>query len=189
MLGSISSAFTSRRIHVGMDETHDLGTGRYLDINGYKDRQDIYFEHLRMVIALWREYGFKPMMWSDMFFKLAGRNSPNFYDYHPDVEFTDEVISKIPDGIQQVFWDYYHQDEGFYRTNIEKHHSLFGNDSLFAGGIWMWSGHCPLYSRSLAFTVPALDACRKAHVREVVATVWHNGAESMPIMAPTRIIG
>ncbi|MBE6595444.1 MAG: beta-N-acetylhexosaminidase [Ruminococcaceae bacterium] len=183
MLGSISSAFTSRRIHVGMDETHDLGTGRYLDINGYKDRQDIYFEHLGRVVALCREYGFKPMMWSDMFFKLAGRNIPNFYDYHPDVEFTDEVISKIPDGIQQVFWDYYHQDEEFYRTNIEKHHSLFGDDSLFAGGIWMWSGHCPLYSRSLAFTVPALDACRKGHVREVVATVWHNGAESMPIMA------
>ena len=183
MLKSISEAFSSRRIHVGMDETHDLGTGRYLDINGYKDRQDIYFEHLRTVIGLCREYGFKPMMWSDMFFKLAGRNIDNFYDYHPDVEFTDEVVNKIPEGIQQVFWDYYNADEEFYATNIRKHRRLFGEDTVFAGGVWMWSGHCPLYSRSLAFTVPALEACKKGGVREVIATVWHNGAESMPIMA------
>ncbi|MBR7117676.1 MAG: beta-N-acetylhexosaminidase [Clostridia bacterium] len=183
MLKSISESFTSKRIHVGMDETHDLGTGRYLDINGYKDRQDIYLEHLEMVIALCREYGFKPMMWSDMFFKLAGRDIKGFYDYHPDVVFTDEVKAKIPEGIQQVFWDYYHADERFYATNIEKHHSLFGDDTVFAGGIWMWSGHCPLFSRSLEFTVPALDACKKGSVREVIATVWHNGAESMPILA------
>ena len=183
MLKSISESFTSKRIHVGMDETHDLGTGKYLDINGYKDRQDIYFEHLRTVISLCREYGFKPMMWSDMFFKLAGRGIRGFYDYHPDVVFTDEVKSKIPEGIQQVFWDYYNADESFYTTNIEKHKRLFGDDTVFAGGIWMWSGHCPLYSRSLAFTVPALDACKKGGIREVIATVWHNGAESMPIMA------
>jgi len=183
MLRSISESFTSKRIHVGMDETHDLGTGKYLDINGYKDRQDIYFDHLRTVISLCREYGFRPMMWSDMFFKLAGRGIRGFYDYHPDVVFSDEVKAKIPEGIQQVFWDYYHPNEDFYSTNIEKHKNLFGKDTVFAGGIWMWSGHCPLYSRSLAFTVPALDACKKGGIREVIATVWHNGAESMPIMA------
>lgn len=183
MLKSISECFSSKRIHVGMDETHDLGTGRFLDKYGYKDRQDIYFEHLGKVISLCHEYGFKPMMWSDMFFKLAGRGIEGFYDYHPDVLFTDEVKAKIPEGIQQVFWDYYNPDEKFYSTNIEKHRDLFGPDTVFAGGVWMWSGHCPLYSRSLSFTIPALEACKKGGIREVIATVWHNGAESVPIMA------
>ena len=81
MLESISECFTTRRIHVGMDETHDLGTGAYLDQYGYKDRQDIYFEHLNKVIALCREYGFAPMMWSDMFFRLDGRN---IKEYSPE---------------------------------------------------------------------------------------------------------
>jgi hypothetical protein len=46
MLATIAECFTSRRLHIGMDETHDLGTGRYLDSNGYRDRRELYFEHL-----------------------------------------------------------------------------------------------------------------------------------------------
>ena len=34
MLKTISETFTTRRIHIGMDETHDLGTGAYLNKNG-----------------------------------------------------------------------------------------------------------------------------------------------------------
>ena len=178
MLESISECFTTRRIHVGMDETHDLGTGAYLDQYGYKDRQDIYFEHLNKVIALCREYGFAPMMWSDMFFRLAGRNIKPYKDYHPDVQFTDDVIARIPKGIQQVFWDYYRPNEDFYTTNIDKHHRLFGKDMLFAGGVWLWSGHCPLYARSLGYSIPALNACKSRGVQEVFATIWLNGSES-----------
>jgi hypothetical protein len=76
-----------------------------------------------------------------------------------------------------VFWDYYNASEEFYSVNIDKHYDLFGKDMLFAGGVWLWSGHCPLYSRSLAHTVPALDACRKKGVEEIFATVWLNGSE------------
>ena len=177
MLDSISECFTTRRIHVGMDETHDLGTGAYLEKNQYKDRQDIYFEHLAKVIELCREYGFQPMMWSDMFFRLAGRNIKPYKEYHPDVEFTDDVIERIPKGIQQVFWDYYRPNEDFYTVNIDKHYRLFGKDMLFAGGIWTWSGHCPLFARSLGYSIPALNACRDRGVQEIFATIWHNGSE------------
>ena len=183
MLKTISDCFTTRRLHIGMDETHDLGTGKYLDQNGYRERQLIYFEHLEKVAAMARAHGFIPMMWSDMFFRLAGKDLTGYSDYDMRVEFTDEVIAKVPKGIQQVFWDYYHPQEEFYATNIDKHHQVFGKDSLFAGGIWTWSGHCPLYSRSLAFTIPALEACRKKGVKEVFATIWHNGSEGNLILS------
>ena len=182
MLKTVSECFTTRRIHVGMDETMDLGRGSYLDKFGYRDHQDIYFEHLEKVIAMCQKYGFKPMMWSDMFFRMAGRNIKGYSDYHPDVEFTDDVIAKIPRGIQQVFWDYYNPSEAFYAVNIDKHHMLFGEDILFAGGVWEWSGHCPIFTRSLTFTIPALEACRKKGVPEVFATIWHNGSESSLIL-------
>ena len=182
MLATIAECFTSRRLHVGMDETHDLGTGKSLDKNGYRDRRELYFAHLERIIEMSRAYGFEPMMWSDMFFRLAGKDLKGYRDYDVRVEFTDEIVKTIPKGIQQVFWDYYNADEEFYATNITKHHALFGKDILFAGGIWTWSGHCPLYSRSLAFTVPALDACRKGGVEEVFATIWHNGSECSLIL-------
>ena len=182
MLSAIADCFTSRRLHVGMDETHDLGTGKYMRLHGYRDRQEIYFEHLSKVIEMSRAHGFTPMMWSDMFFRLAGRGLQGYKDYDMRVQFTDEVIAKVPSGIQPVFWDYYNAEEAFYATNIEKHVQLFGELPLFAGGVWTWSGFGPLYSRSLSFTIPALDACRKARLQEIFATIWHNGAEGSLIL-------
>ena len=182
MLTSIEESFTSRRLHIGMDETHDLGTGKYLDLYGYKDRQDIYFEHLNRINVLIQNHGFKPMMWSDMFFRLAGKGLENFRDYDPRVELPANIGELVPQGVQQVFWDYYNPDEEFYAVNIEKHRSM-GDNTLFAGGIWSWSSHCQHYSRSLRHTIPALEACRKAGIKEVIATIWHNGAEANLVMA------
>ncbi len=177
MLKTIKECFQSRRIHIGMDETHDLGTGASLDKNGYHERRELYFTHLTRVVEMVHNYDLEPMMWSDMFFRLAGKELSGYSDYDVRVQFTEEITSLAPDGVQKVFWDYYRPNEDFYTTNIEKHERYLGRNTLFAGGVWCWSGHCPLYSRSLRNTIPALDACKKTGIREVIATVWHNGAE------------
>ena len=183
MLDAISRCFTTKRIHIGMDETFDLGRGKYLDKNGYRDPTEIYFEHLERVVAMARDRGFEPMMWSDMFFRLAGKDLPGYDDYDERVVFTEEVAKKIPRGVQQVYWDYYHKSVDYYAQNIDKHTALFQEIPLFAGGIWTWSGHCPLYSRSLDRTLPALDACRDRGVKEIIATIWDNGSENNMIVA------
>lgn len=182
MVRTVKECFASRRIHVGMDETADLGLGKSFKKNGFREQQDLYFEHLSKVIEIVRSEGLEPMMWSDMFFRLAGKELPGYSDYDMRVEFTDEVIQKIPQGIQQVFWDYYQEKEEFYAVNIEKHQRIFGRDSLFAGGVWTWSGYGPLFSRSEKYSKPALEACRKAGVQEIFATIWHNGAEGCLFM-------
>ncbi len=182
MVRTLKECFTSRRIHVGMDETADIGLGAYRKRHGFREQQDIYFEHLEKIIEIVRSEGLEPMMWSDMFFRLAGKDLEGYSDYDMRVEFTDEVIRKIPKGIQQVFWDYYQEKEEFYAVNIEKHQRIFGRDSLFAGGVWTWSGYGPLFSRSEKYSRPALDACRKAGVEEIFATIWHNGAEGCLFM-------
>ncbi len=183
MFKTISQCFTTKRIHIGMDETRDLGTGRYLTTYGFREKDDIYFEHLTKVRDMALSHGLKPMMWSDMFFHFAGKDLPNLGDYDVRVEMTDEVIKKIPQGVQPVFWDYYHANEEFYSTNIIKHHKAFKEETLFAGGIWCWAGHCPLYKLGIQNTVPALDACKKHGIKEVIATVWLNGAEASLIMS------
>ncbi|MBQ6804282.1 MAG: beta-N-acetylhexosaminidase [Clostridia bacterium] len=182
LLSSIAACFTSRRLHMGMDETHDLGTGRSLDLNGYTPRNDLYFSHLNKVVEMAKAHGFAPMMWSDMFFRMSASDIPDFQDYDVRTKLPENIRSFVPDGVQQVFWDYYHPDEEFYAVNLEKH-DLLGDHTLFAGGVWCWSGHCPQYSRSIRNSVPALDACRKKGTREVIATVWHNGSESCLIMS------
>ena len=184
MLKTVSSCFTTRRIHIGMDETSALGTGRYLRKNGYRDRRDIYFAHLERVKAMVLSYGLDPMMWSDMFFRMAGDNLPGFEDFDTRVTFPEDYKEKTPKGVHPVFWDYYHSQQSFYEINIDKHRALFGEDPLFAGGVWCWSGHCPLYSRSLEFSVPALDACRSKGIDQVFATVWGGGDLSLVMSLP-----
>ena len=184
MLSTVSRCFRTKRLHIGMDETHDLGRGKYLDRNGYREQEDLYLEHLNRVISMAKERGFEPMMWSDMFFRLAGKDIEGYDDYDERVTFTDEIRTKVPGGIGQVYWDYYHKSTPYYADNIQKHYDLFGEENtLFAGGVWTWSSHCPMYSRSLARTLPALDACRDKGVKEIFATVWCNGAESCQIVS------
>ena len=184
MMTTVSECFTTRRIHIGMDEARDLGSGKYLERFGYKKRSEIFLEHLTRVTEIVRSYGFEPMMWSDMFFRLAADGKiPGYRDYDVRVEMTDEIAKKVPEGVTQVFWDYYHEDEEFYIQNIDKHRKYFTNKLIFAGGVYLWCGHCPLYKLTKMYSVPALYACRERGVSEVLATVWLSGSEGMHILS------
>ena len=182
-LAQVKRCFTTRRVHIGMDETHDLGVGKHLDLYGYEPRSVIYFRHLKLVSAIAAEMGLRPMMWSDMFFRLAAQQQKlkNFRDYDRRVELTPDIAAGMPDNVDPVFWDYYVPDEAFYAENLEKH-KLFKGETIFAGGIWCWGGFAPQFTRSFRNTLPALDACRKAGTKQVIATVWHNGAECSLIL-------
>ena len=70
MIESASAPFTSRRIHIGMDEAMMLGQGNYLKLHGLKKSSDILKEHLKRVVAITDELGLEPMVWSDMFMRV-----------------------------------------------------------------------------------------------------------------------
>ena len=177
---TVSQCFTTKKVHMGMDETYDLGTGRYLDINGFRERHEIFLEHLGKVVEIAKSHGLEPMMWSDMFFRLAGKDLQNYSDYDMRVELPDYICDFVPKGVRQVFWDYYKDYESFYAENIEKHKKL-GENTVFAGGVWGWSGYSIHFSRSLANTRPALLACKHKGIKHIIATVWHNGSEAQLI--------
>lgn len=181
LIKNIADCFSSRRLHIGMDETHDLGSGNSLEKNGFIPRKDLYFDHLHKVTKLVTSYGFKPMIWSDMFFRLAGKDIPNFRDFDPRVKMTPEIAALVPEEVQPVFWDYYNADYDFYKKNLEDH-ELFKGETVFAGGVWAWSSFSVLTTRYMTFSLPALDACRDQGTRECFATLWHNGSETMLIM-------
>ncbi|MGI6126221.1 MAG: family 20 glycosylhydrolase [Planifilum sp.] len=175
MIRSVSETFRSRRIHIGMDEAFGLGRGKYLDRYGYRPPFEIMMDHLGKVLEITSRYGLKPMMWSDMFFRMA---SPGHEYYNLDAEIPEEVIRRMPRGVQLVYWDYYHDDPAFYEQFIDKHRSL-RSDPVFAGGVWTWSGPAIHYEKTFATTNAALAACKRKGIREVFATFWgDDGAET-----------
>ena len=181
MLDTVADCFSSRRLHMGMDETHDLGRGLYYDKNGYVPPRELYFSHLRRVSEMALSRGFRPMMWSDMFFRMSADDLPDYTDYDVRTNLPDNIADYLPAGVQPVFWDYYRANEEFYAVNLKNHEKL-SKETLFAGGVWAWSGFAVQPERSRRNSVPALNACRKAGVKEVFVTVWHNGAESFPYL-------
>ena len=168
MLDVYVQAFGSRRIHIGMDETHDLGRGRFMDLYGAKRGFDIFNRHLDRVRALCAERGLSPMIWSDMYFRM-GSKTGDYYDLASVVP--DDVREAIPRGVQLVYWDYYGTSLAHYREWIKRHHDL-KVPMMMGSAVWSWFGFW--YNR--AFTErtmkPCLEASRELGVKELIFTMW-----------------
>ena len=176
MFATIAEVFTSKKVHIGMDEAVFVGLGNFLKKHGYENRFDILRRHLEKVVAICKKYGFEPIMWSDMFFRLA-----NGGDYYPENPiFCEDAVKSIPDGVSLCYWDYYHKDKDYYSKMIRAHKAA-GKDVWFAGGAWKWVGFAPCNKMTIETMLPALTACREEQVENVIITLWgDDGNECQP---------
>lgn len=166
-LTALRRCFRTNRIHIGMDEAHGVGLGEYYQKHGAVNRFELLNRHLNRVVDICKELGFKPIMWSDMFYRLGSKNN-DYYD--TDAVVPESAIAQIPD-VALCYWDYYHTDEQFYAGMLEGHRKM-GKEVVFAGGIWTWSGILPHVRKTNATMYPALRACLKARIGTVLATSW-----------------
>ncbi|MDQ8738997.1 beta-N-acetylhexosaminidase [Paenibacillus sp. LHD-38] len=177
MIVAATAPFRSKRIHIGMDESFGLGLGRYLEQHGYRERFAIMNEHVGQVLEITRKYGLKPMIWSDMYFHFLSSDKHAFH-YSLNVDFSKERLEQIPDDVQFVYWDYGNRDQSAHERIMAKHKE-FGSSPIFAGGIHIWGSMSPNYGKTWMSSHPALLACKKEGVREVLATAWgDNGQET-----------
>ena len=167
MIASLRKAFSSDIIHIGMDEAHNLGRGRYLDENGLKKRGDIMQDHLAFMKTLCTTYGFKPIVWDDMFF---GRYSNNKEDVEP----------VIPNQVGLMYWDYYSGLAKHYQNHLQVCRTLT-EKPMFAGGAWRWTGYIPHHKKTLETTLAAIEACRKERIKEVIVTSWGDDGSEAPL--------
>ena len=167
MIASLRKAFSSDSIHIGMDEAYNLERGRYLDENGLKKRPDSMQELLAFMKNLCKAYGFKPIVWDDMFF---GRYPNNTEGAHP----------VIPDQVGLMYWDYYSCDLEHYQERLKRCTAITAQP-MFAGGAWRWTGYIPHHKKTLETTRAAIEACRKEHVKEIIVTAWGDDGSEAPL--------
>lgn len=167
MFASLAETFTTRLVHIGMDEAHMVGLGKYLQLHGLKDRHEILVKHLARVAEIAKKYGFETIMWGDMFFRIATGG-----EYYSDkINVTDEIRAMIPDNVRLVYWDYYSTDRKRYEKMLEAHNRI-KDKSWFAGGLWTWTGFAPHNRYSIEATKAAIEACRNEGVQDVFLTLW-----------------
>ena len=174
MFRSLRGCCSSKYIHIGMDEAHDVGRGAFMDKNGFQDRFEIMCRHLDRVCKIAEKYDFEPMMWSDMFFRI-GSKQKLYYD--PEAKIPPEIAEKLPENVSMVYWDYYGLTDQRYRDMLKAHEQL-GRPVIFAGGVWKWRGMAPNNTLTFETTRHALSVCRREGVSQVIATMWgDDGAE------------
>ncbi len=67
-------------------------------------------------------------------------------------------------------------------------HQRMGRGTVFAGGVWAWSGFLPNRERTLRTMEPALRVTARKETDTVIATIWgDDGAETDYLMAIDRL--
>lgn len=169
----LSECFTTRRVNIGMDEAHMVGLGEYLKRNGYHDRIQVMLGHFDRVYELARKSGMQPMMWSDMFFRLACGGEY----YKPDASIDSTVAERLPGDVGLIYWDYYSENKDTYDRMLDKHKQITDRIA-FAGGAWKWRGFGPSNRFSMKLARTAHESLQAHDVKEVLVTAWgDNGAE------------
>lgn len=167
MIAFWTEAFRSRRLHVGMDETYDLGRGRSLDLHGYRPGLELYTEHLRLVAQTCERHGIRPIVWSDVLFKLAGGAT----HYDSSSRIPDEIRTALPRNVDLAYWDYYSPDQQHYRDRIEAHRAL-GYEPVMTSAVWSWPTPWHNWQHTEQFGGACVAACRESGVREMVFSMW-----------------
>ena len=181
--------FNSKEIHIGMDESVEMGLHRHLLQFGFQNRVEMFSRHLNKVKEICNKYDFQPMIWSDMYFRLNSENE----EYYRDTPLPKETIKLIPQDVKLVYWDYYHEDKEDYLRMI-KYHKETNNPIIFAGGSWRWMGFAPSIKRSIDYTKSALEACISEEINDVFITAWGDDGNEcsfftiIPVLAEASIM-
>lgn len=170
MISSLSRSLSSERIHIGMDEAWGLGSGVYKSIHGEVDKFEIVSSHLKKIVEILNKYDKKPVMWSDMLFRIAS-DTGRYFD--TGVVMPDNILDIIPESVTMAYWDYYNEKSDIYHDMIRIHKDM-QRDVAFFGGIWTWNGIAVNYDKTFRTTAPAMEACYKYGINEICATLWHD---------------
>ena len=168
MIAFWSKAFRSRNIHIGMDEAQGLGLGRYHRLNGCCSGFELMNRQLKMVSEVCSKYGMKPMMWSDMYFRLTN-DAETYYD--TESPFPEGLAGQIDHSTRLVYWDYYHRDKETYQKMIRRHRDL-GKEPVMGSGIWTWVRLWYDHNKTMLTASPCIEACREENVSEIFFTMW-----------------
>jgi len=172
MLKTCKSIFRSKNIHIGMDEAVWAGTGAYFKKHKGEaiDQTGLLFDHLQKVCNLCKEYGYSPIIWSDLFFV----DPESGVSYTKNSDIPENFKAHIPDNVRFMYWEYHGKDKDTYKSVLESHKKS-GNPFAFAGSGWSYECFTPNTVYAFKTNIPALEACNETGCEMILNTLWGNG--------------
>ena len=184
MIRACRNSFSTDRIHIGMDEAFMLGLGKFREKNGIYPREEIFCDHLHRVNEICQKYNFRPMIWSDMFYRVTCAGA-----YDASTSISKKIRAAVPENVDLVYWEYSIEQKEGYEKPLRSHQQ-FRNNLVFAGGAWRWLGFTPHIEMSQRASRAALEACIDNGVKEVFCTAWGdegNECSMFPILPTLQL--
>jgi hypothetical protein len=168
LIKNASQPYESRLIHLGMDETWDLGRGECFEINKKIDPRMLYLNHLIKVNNICKKFGLRPIIWGDIVLGLSGTTSMNR-----------QQKEMLPSNIIMNYWNYYREDHKTYEKTILQYRKM-GFEPMVSSGIWNWGRLWGLYPKVEKTTVPFMEVSKKMGIKRAMMTMWGDDGQETP---------
>lgn len=168
MFDAISKTFSSKKVHIGMDEAWALGRGKLLDKYGVLAKSKIMNSHLKRVSSLASKYGFECDIWADMLLTAYNESSDK-----------ENFKMQIPGNITPILWRYWEKDPVASMEELKTYQKFCDCQLGYAGGTQKWSGFVPANRYSMFTFDEQINSCIKFGIKRYLVTAWGDcGAEA-----------
>ncbi len=171
MLDTISRGLTSRRIHIGLDETIGIGLGKYRDLHGLEDGGAILLRHLQRVDRMAKKYGYTCEIWGDM----LSYNKKSALT-------TEQVKAMIPPDVETVYWEY-HQTDVEKISGIIEDFKRSAAHPAYAGNIYKEVGFGPCNGYSIPCLKAQMEAASRQGLEHFIITLWSDGGAQCSVFS------
>ncbi len=154
----ISDAMPGRYLHVGCDETFELGSGRSRDLAARAGASKVYRMHLERVSRMLAPLNRRLMFWGDIALS------------HP------ELLPKLPKGLVAMTWDYDPKPDysSLIRPFLEN-----GMEVFVCPGLNNWYRIFPGYAEALANINGFVRDGKRLGAKGMWNTHWVDGGEAL----------
>ncbi|MBX3134282.1 MAG: beta-N-acetylhexosaminidase [Gemmatimonadaceae bacterium] len=158
IFAEIDSMFPSPFVHLGADETFELGAGRTKPMVERDGLGAVYINYLRDIVETVRKPGKRYLFWGDI-----AMNSP-------------ELVSRLPKDLIAVGWDYWS------RNNFDRLLKPFrdaGMETWVAPGISNWNGVYPNSNTALPNIQGFIRDGQRSGATGVINTTWDDWGDGI----------
>jgi len=158
-LDTIAATFTSRRVHIGCDETFDVGQGRSADAVGARGRGAVYAEFVAGIATECERLGLEPMFWADIALSDPG------------------TFERLPENLVPVAWGY--EPDSPFEAWCERLDAL-GRPYLIAPGTGCWRTFAGRPNERRANLAAATRAAAASNASGLLVTTWGDLGHRQP---------